>query len=77
MFNCQRTIDEASIQTLGFIANLTKHIRLKATSDAASAREDTLEDYQQFLPSFVWIIRDFSLRLEDEVNRVAFSCARA
>jgi hypothetical protein len=72
IFNGTRTIDENSIQTLGFIANLTKHIRVKA--GAAAGEEDTVEDYNKFLPSFVWILRDFSLDLVDDVRASAVGC---
>ena len=73
MFNGSNTIDEISIQTLGFIANLTKHIRLKSSATAAATgaggdvAEDSLEDLNRFLPSFVWILRNFTLELRDEV----------
>lgn len=65
VFNGSSTIDENSIQTLGFIANLTKHIRVRSNQGSESKAEDTIDDFNRFFPSFVWVLRDFSLMLHD------------
>ncbi len=71
LYNSQGSIDENAIQSLSLVVNLTKHIQLKHgqvkddgyTDDEEEVQE---EDYRQFLPSFYWILRDFSLQLLDE-----------
>lgn len=71
LYNSQGSIDENAIQALSLVVNLTKHIQLKHgqvkddgyTDDEEEVQE---EDYRQFLPSFYWILRDFSLQLLDE-----------
>ena len=52
IFNSLGTIDENAIQNLSFIVNITKNIQQK---------NDT-EDFSLYLPSFMWVIRDFSLQ---------------
>jgi hypothetical protein len=45
---------------LALIINLAKEIRVK--TDNISNEEEDLGDY---LPSFMWVVRDFALKLED------------
>lgn len=69
VFNATGTVDEGSISSLGFIANLTKHIKVKSSSkgqSGPSAAEDSLDEWVSFMPSFLWILRDFSLNLVDD-----------
>jgi hypothetical protein len=69
IFNGASSIDEASIQNLGFIANLTKHIRLKSNSAPKESKESddtSMEDFNRFFPSFIWVLRDFLLALIDD-----------
>lgn len=60
VYNSLNSIDENAIQNLSFIVNITKNIQL------TSQREDVdPKDYAAFLPSFMWVIRDFSLQLKN------------
>jgi len=60
VYNSLNSIDENAIQNLSFIVNITKNIQL------TSQKEDIdPKDYASFLPSFVWVIRDFSLQLKN------------
>lgn len=73
IFNGSSAINEESIQNLGFIANLTHHIRVRSThagSAAGGASEDTVEDFNRFFPSFLWVLRDFGLALVDDEGSV-------
>lgn len=56
------TIDENAIQNLSLIINLSKQLRIK--NDAVG--ECDPEEIQKYFPRFLWVVRDFSLRLEDE-----------
>ncbi len=59
VYNSLNSIDENAIQNLSFIVNITKNIQL------TSQKEDLdPKDYAAFLPSFMWVIRDFSLQLK-------------
>ena len=59
IYNSIGNIDENAINTLNLIINLAKNIESK------SGRE---EDAAQF-PSFLWVVRDFTLKLVDTTGR--------
>ena len=63
IFNCLHSLgslDEKAITNLSFIANLSNHVRVNSST---SSSNNSLDD---FFPSFLWIVRDFSLELVDE-----------
>ena len=60
VYNSLGAVDEHAISSLAFVANLTKHVKI--TEDDA---EDAL-DFERHFPSFIWVVRDFALNLEDE-----------
>lgn len=67
IYNSQGSVDEKAINGLSFIANLAKHI--KVSSDAGNGESSSDEDVMQFhnfFPSFLWVVRDFTLELVDE-----------
>jgi hypothetical protein len=56
-------IDESALQNLSLVINLTKHIHIKSTG----THEDIdPTEYSTYFPSFVWVVRDFTLALVDE-----------
>jgi hypothetical protein len=59
-------IDEAALDRLSLVTEMTKHIRVRA-SDGASADPSELST---FTPSFVWLLRDFYLKLEEDGRNV-------
>ena len=61
IYNSVGSIDENAINNMSLVVNLTKHIHLNSGDD----REIDPEEYGKFFPSFIWIIRDFTLRLVD------------
>jgi hypothetical protein len=63
IFNSFGAIDEANIQKLSFIGQLSKHIHIKSS---AVEGKDTPQDFDEFFPSFLWVLRDFSLGLKDK-----------
>jgi hypothetical protein len=81
IFNVKNNIDETSIQTLGFIARLTEHIKIKSNAAAAAAgagagtgggalaapTTESMDELNRYFPNFVWVVRDFTLQLHDEV----------
>ncbi|TMW69572.1 hypothetical protein Poli38472_001728 [Pythium oligandrum] len=73
IYNSQGSVDEKAIGGLSFIANLAKHIKVSAdpgnrSSIASNANggEDDVMQFHQFFPSFLWVVRDFTLELVDE-----------
>lgn len=61
IYNSVGTIDEKSIQKLSFVGNLCKI--LGENTKMAEKEGKTMDD---FVPKFVWVLRDFSLKLVDE-----------
>lgn len=62
LYNSVGAIDENALQQISLVINLTKHIQIKA----GSAREDTdPEEYANYFPAFLWVVRDFTLQLVD------------
>lgn len=64
VYNQMGGIDEAALDRLSLVTEMTKHIRVRANSKTGDARE-----LSSFTPSFLWLLRDFYLRLEDEHGR--------
>lgn len=59
IYNSIGSIDENSIESLSFVANLTDFMQMNAESEAVS-----------LFPKFLWILRDFSLQLQDETSQI-------
>lgn len=53
IYNSMSVLDERALESLSFIVNLTRHISQKNGS------------VSQFMPNFLWVLRDFALDLED------------
>ncbi|CAJ2678706.1 unnamed protein product [Trifolium pratense] len=64
IYNQMGGIDEAALDRLSLVTQMTKHIRVRASGGKNSAAE-----LGQFSPIFVWLLRDFYLDLTDEDNR--------
>ena len=62
IYNSVGSIDENAISNLSLVVNLTKHIHIK--SGAASDDIDP-DEYSQYFPTFMWVVRDFTLQLVD------------
>ena len=60
ILNSFGNIDENSINSLSFIINLSKSIKLTENSN-----ESKPDDLASFFPNLLWLLRDFSLKLED------------
>ena len=61
IFNSFGTIDENAISSLSFVVNLSKTIKLKN-----SFKEDNKDELVEYFPCFLWLLRDFSLKLVDQ-----------
>eukprot|EP00658_Telonema_sp_P-2_P081809 TRINITY_DN8486_c0_g2_i4.p1 TRINITY_DN8486_c0_g2~~TRINITY_DN8486_c0_g2_i4.p1 ORF type:complete len:394 (+),score=122.08 TRINITY_DN8486_c0_g2_i4:102-1283(+) len=65
VYNQMGGIDEAALDRLSLVTEMTKHIAVKADSIDA-----TKEDLGKFSPSFIWLLRDFYLDLEEDGREV-------
>ena len=82
VYNSLGSIDESAISNLSFVANLSRHIRVRdddesipitagqiSGCDVGTCRDDlNAHEFHKFFPSFVWVVRDFALDLVDEHN---------
>ncbi|KAE9025742.1 hypothetical protein PR003_g11613 [Phytophthora rubi] len=64
IYNSQGSVDEKAIGGLSFIANLAKHIKVSAS--AGDSEDEDATQFHSFFPSFLWVVRDFTLELVDE-----------
>ena len=65
IFNSFGTIDENAISSLSFVLNLSKTIKLRNNSSIENE-----EELAQYFPTLFWLLRDFSLKLEDPEGNV-------
>ena len=56
IYNSVGNIDENALANLGLVVNLSKHIQIKANEEEVDE-----EEYSKIFPSFVWVVRDFTL----------------
>ena len=60
IYNSVGSIDETALQNLSLVVNLTKHIHIKSQQHEVDSA-----DYAMYFPSFLWVVRDFALKLVD------------
>jgi len=60
IYNSMGVIDEGALDKLSLVTNLTKMIQVSNDNNKQASK---LADY---FPSFLWLLRDFMLQLEDE-----------
>jgi hypothetical protein len=51
------SIDENALSGLSFVTNITQHLASKSNLK----NKDEKSDVSEFMPKFLWIVRDFSL----------------
>ena len=61
VYNSVGPIDEASLENLALIVNLSKTLRIKDGEGAVSE-----EEFASYFPTLIWVLRDFMLKLEDK-----------
>lgn len=65
VYNQMGVIDEAALDCLSLVSEMTKHIHVKA-----SGEKDTVPDLGHFSPVFVWLLRDFYLDLKEDNTKI-------
>ena len=65
VYNQMGGIDEAALDRLSLVTEMTKHIRVRAGGDTGGSQTSSSDALARFAPSFVWLLRDFYLDLED------------
>ncbi|KAE8904235.1 hypothetical protein PF005_g15084 [Phytophthora fragariae] len=67
IYNSRGVIDASAIEDLSLVVNLTKYIQAKAHADE---KKDGGSDLSIFFPDFLWVVRDFTLQLEEDGRKV-------
>ncbi|XP_051555413.1 guanylate-binding protein 1-like [Myxocyprinus asiaticus] len=70
VYNSRGTIDNNSLEQLHYVTELAEQIKIRSPSKAAD-EEDEDSHFVRFFPSFVWVVRDFTLDLEIDGRRVS------
>ncbi|KAK3134837.1 hypothetical protein QOZ80_5BG0411370 [Eleusine coracana subsp. coracana] len=65
IYNQMGGIDEAALDRLSLVTEMTKHIRVRASGGKSTASE-----LGQFSPVFVWLLRDFYLDLTEDNRKI-------
>ncbi|XP_041994176.1 guanylate-binding protein 4-like [Salvia splendens] len=65
IYNQMGGIDEAALDRLSLVTEMTKHIRVRASGGRSTASE-----LGQFSPIFVWLLRDFYLDLMEDNRKI-------
>ncbi|KAF6155917.1 hypothetical protein GIB67_039248 [Kingdonia uniflora] len=65
IYNQMGGIDEAALDRLSLVTEMTKHIRVRA-----SGGKSTVSELGQFSPIFVWLLRDFYLDLAEDDRKI-------
>ncbi|KAI5059872.1 hypothetical protein GOP47_0024292 [Adiantum capillus-veneris] len=65
VYNQMGGIDEAALDRLSLVTEMTKHIRVRASQNRSSAAE-----LGQYSPIFLWLLRDFYLELAEDGRRI-------
>jgi hypothetical protein len=60
IYNSVGTIDENALNSLSLVINLSKQIQLRA-----DGKQEDPEALAKMFPSFLWVLRDFALKLVD------------
>ena len=63
VYNSVGAIDEAALQAISLVTNLAREVQ------RGEEKELTETDLEESFPEFLWVVRDFSLRLVDEGGR--------
>ncbi len=66
IYNSMNALDEKALESLGLVVSLSKYIHVNA--HPANVSEE-LDEYAQYFPFFMWVVRDFSLKLMDSAQQ--------
>ena len=71
IYNSFGTIDENALNNLSLIVNLSKSLKLRNSNIKNNNNNlNEEEEMSKYFPSFLWLLRDFILKLEDNEGNV-------
>lgn len=65
VYNSVGCIDERSISELEMVTALSQHLR----ADERLNDRENQEELYRYMPKFIWLLRDVTLKIEDERGR--------
>uniref|UniRef100_A0A8C1JUV3 Guanylate-binding protein 1-like n=1 Tax=Cyprinus carpio TaxID=7962 RepID=A0A8C1JUV3_CYPCA len=69
VYNSRGTIDNTAVEKLHYVVELTEQIKIRSTG-APDEEEGEDSEFVRFFPSFIWVVRDFTLELEIDGKKV-------
>uniref|UniRef100_A0A673IS48 Guanylate binding protein 1 n=1 Tax=Sinocyclocheilus rhinocerous TaxID=307959 RepID=A0A673IS48_9TELE len=64
VYNSRGTIDNTAVEKLHYVVELAEQIKIRSTEAADDEEEGEDSEFVRFFPSFIWVVRDFTLELE-------------
>ncbi|ROJ35279.1 Guanylate-binding protein 1 [Anabarilius grahami] len=68
VYNSRGTIDNNAVENLHYVSELAEKIKIESVEAAEEEEEDS--KYVIFFPSFIWVVRDFTLELVIDGKKV-------
>lgn len=68
IYNSRGVIDGNAIEDLSLVVNLSKHIQTSSAKDGGGGGGN---DLHNFFPTFMWVVRDFTLQLQDNGKKIS------
>lgn len=68
IYNSLGSIDENALNNLNLVVNLTKNLQIRPSDSSLD-----VEEAAGFFPAFLWVLRDFALKLEDTAGNTLTS----
>ncbi|KAK9979973.1 hypothetical protein ABG768_013375 [Culter alburnus] len=69
VYNSRGTIDNDAVEKLHYVSELAEKIKIRS-AEAADEEEEEDSKYVIFFPSFIWVVRDFTLELVIDGKKV-------
>nr|XP_020663595.1 guanylate-binding protein 1-like [Pogona vitticeps] len=64
VYNSMSTINHYALEQMHYVTELTEHIKMKTPNRNRSKSDDGFPDqFASFFPTFIWVVRDFTLQL--------------
>jgi hypothetical protein len=66
IYNSIGSIDENVLNNLSLVVNLSKQLQVRNNNSGVAQSFSDADELAEYFPSFLWVLRDFSLQLIDQ-----------
>ncbi|XP_065430017.1 guanylate-binding protein 1-like [Chrysemys picta bellii] len=70
VYNSLGTINQQAMDQLHYVTELTERIKVKAAGRGSRQEGEDSAEFVRFFPAFVWAVRDFTLQLELDGQKI-------